>query len=128
MDRLWHHLRPRGVSWVGFYLKVAHRDEMVLGPHRDKPACSPIGLQGACGQAFLSRKPLIVRDVKELGENYVICNSRDQSELVIPFFGHNHVKPRGVLDLDSFDLGAFDHSDVDGLKLVLDAARLLISA
>ena len=37
------------VSWVGFYF--LGEGEMTLGPRRDKPACSPIGLHGACGRA-----------------------------------------------------------------------------
>ncbi len=124
VDCLWHHLHDQGVSWAGFYLKIPGRDEMVLGPHRDKPACSPIGLQGACGQAFLSSKPLIVRDVKTLGESYIACDPRDQSEVVIPTFHDRSAEPYGVLDVDSFELGAFDESDVEGLNRVLIAAGL----
>ena len=71
-DILWEHLQDSGVSWVGFYLDVPEREEMVLGPRRDKPACSPIGMHGACGRAFRDDTALIVRDVKELGEKITI--------------------------------------------------------
>jgi putative methionine-R-sulfoxide reductase with GAF domain len=124
VDALWAALQGTGVSWVGFYLHEG-RDELVLGPRRDKPACSPIGLHGACGQAFLRRKPLVVRDVKDLGANYVACDPRDQAEVVIPLFEPDG-RCWGVLDLDSHQVGAFDATDVDGLMCVLRAADLTV--
>ncbi len=121
VDALWNALSPAGVSWVGFYLP--ENDELVLGPSRNKPACSPIGLHGVCGQAFTQRKPFVVRDVRELGDNYVACDPRDLSEVVVPVFD-----PDGacwsVLDLDSHQVGAFSEKDVAGLQSVLRAAAL----
>lgn len=125
VDQLWDVLHPTGVSWVGFYLHAGGR-ELILGPRRDKPACSPIGLHGACGMAFLSRQPLIVRDVRELGPNYIACDPRDQSEIVIPLLDVNRVC-WGVLDMDSHDIGSFDESDVVGLNAVLEAAKLTVT-
>lgn len=122
VDLLWDALHPTGVSWVGFYLHEG-RDELVLGPRRDKPACSPIGMHGACGQAFRGGSPLVVADVDELGDNYVACDPRDRSEVVIPLFDPDG-RCRGVLDLDSFDVGSFSHEDAEGLTRVLLAARL----
>lgn len=125
-DACWRRLHDAGVSWIGFYLDQPGEPDdrrMILGPRRDKPACSPIGLHGACGQALVSRRTLIVRDVRELGPNYIACDLRDQSELVIPL-----IEPGGrcwgVLDVDSWDLAAFDESDEAGLKRILAAARL----
>ncbi len=66
VDALWDGLSGHGVSWVGFYTEQADAsadERLVLGPFRDKPACSPIGLHGVCGQALRSKKPRIVRDV-----------------------------------------------------------------
>ena len=122
-DNLWEHLQDTGVSWVGFYLYVPERDEMVLGPRRDKPACSPIGMHGACGRAFRDDGALIVRDVKELVENYIACDPKDRSEVVLPIHD-SRGGPIGVLDLDSFDMGSFDETDVAGLQRVLVAAGL----
>jgi len=126
VDTLWDHLAETGVSWIGFYLPD---DEggLVLGPSRDKPACSPIGLHGACGRAFLEKRSLVVRDVADLGENYVACDPRDRSELVIPLFESNGVC-WGVLDLDSLDVGAFVQNDVDGLVKLLHACGLTARA
>ena len=123
VDALWDHLQDTGVSWVGFYLYVPERDEMELGPRRDKPACSPIGMQGACGRAFRDDAALIVRDVKELGEDYIACDPKDRSEVVLPINDAGGA-PIGVLDLDSFDVGSFDETDVAGLQSVLAAAGL----
>jgi putative methionine-R-sulfoxide reductase with GAF domain len=124
VDRLWEQLSDTGVSLVGFYLYVPERDEMVLGPRRDKPACSPIGMHGVCGRAFRDDTALIVRDVQELGENYIACDPKDRSEVVLPI--HDEVGASiGVLDLDSFDVGSFDETDVAGLQRVLAAAGLV---
>lgn len=122
VDVLWHCLHPTGISWVGFYLDEGD-GRLVLGPRRDKPACSPIGLQGACGQAFTSRKPLVVRDVTELGENYIACDPEDRSEVVVPLLDDSGFC-WGVLDLDSREVDAFDDSDIKGLREVLEAAGL----
>lgn len=128
VDALWDAFAAQGYSWVGFYLEAPDAPEaerLVLGPRRDKPACSPIGLHGACGTAFLSKQTLIVRDVKDLGENYVACDPRDQSEIVIPMIDAAGTC-WGVLDIDSFEIGAFDERDEAGLKSVLTAGGFVV--
>ena len=122
VDELWNALHATGVSWVGFYFHEG-AEELILGPRRDKPACSPIGMHGACGQVFLVRRPLIVYDVAELGENYIACDPRDRSEVVLPLFQEDGTC-WGVLDVDSHDVGSFDQTDVDGLRKVLLTAGL----
>ncbi|MHC5022340.1 MAG: GAF domain-containing protein [Planctomycetota bacterium] len=124
VDALWNGLHEHGVSWVGFYLERADAPDdarLVLGPCRDSPACSPIGLHGVCGQALTSGRTRIVRDVAALGEDYVACDPRDRSEIVIPLEGDDGAV-RSVLDLDSHEIGAFDEQDDDGLRRVLRAA------
>lgn len=111
------------VSWVGFYLPVPDKDEMVLGPRRDKPACSPIGMHGACGRALRTRKTLVIPDVSRLGEGYIACDPRDRSELVVPCLEKSG-ECWGVLDLDSHDSAAFYERDGYALMLVLRAAGL----
>jgi putative methionine-R-sulfoxide reductase with GAF domain len=122
VDLLWDALADSGVSWVGFYLPDGD-DALVLGPRRDKPACSPIGLHGACGQAFTQRRIMVVRDVADLGDGYIACDPRDRSEVVVPLFDEAGAC-WAVLDLDSHDVGAFDESDAEGLVAVLAAAGL----
>ncbi len=125
-DVLWEALSATGVSWVGFY--IDHPDEpgdrrLVLGPHRDRPACSPIGLHGVCGQALVQRRCRIVDDVTALGDAYVACDPLDRSEIVVPL-GAGDAAPWGVLDLDSREVAAFGADDETGLRDVLRAAGL----
>lgn len=123
VNAAWTLLSSAGVSWIGFYLPATTPNELVLGPRRDKPACSPIGLHGACGQSFTQRRTLIVRDVRALGAGYIACDPRDQSELVIPLL-HPSGACGGVLDVDSFDLASFDETDARSMNLALIAAGL----
>lgn len=114
IDAIWAEFgNHRPVSWVGYYhLEEA---EMTLGPRRDKPACSPIGLHGACGQSALSGKALIVADVRALGPNYIACDPKDLAELVIPVRDGSGAVI-GVLDLDSYATGAFTEADQQALE------------
>lgn len=130
-DALWDALAPRGVSWIGFY-QIARADNdhavepgsaMLLGPHRNKPACSPIGMHGACGQSFTERTTLVVTDVAHLGEGYVACDPKDLAELVIPCVDENG-DAWGVLDADSFERGCFDARDAAEIWRVLREADL----
>lgn len=130
VDLLWGALASSGVSWVGFYLDQPDQPDdqrMILGPRRDKPACSPIGLHGVCGQALLTRRTRIIEDVRDLGPDYIACDPRDQSEIVIPL-----IDPDGrawaVLDLDSYDLNSFTTTDDRGLRVLLSNAGLNHSA
>ena len=127
VDVLWEHLSGAGVSWLGFYSRASGAEEMLLEERRDKPACSPIGLHGACGQSCLTRTTLVVTDVKHLGEDYVACDPRDQSELVIPLFDESGAC-WGVYDADSFDVGSFDERDAERVRELLVIAGLTTDA
>jgi putative methionine-R-sulfoxide reductase with GAF domain len=126
-DALWEALSDKGVSWVGFYLDCPGEPDdrrLVLGPCRDKAACSPIGLHGVCGQAMRFRRARIVPDVTELGGEYIACDPGDRSEITVPLVDERGAC-WGVLDLDSPDVAAFDETDEHGLCRVLRAAGLL---
>ena len=121
-DRAWDAFSTQGVSWIGFYV-AENESEMVLVARRNKPACSPIGMHGACGRGLLSKKPLLVRDVKVLGAGYIACDPRDQAEVVIPLIDANG-RAWAVLDVDSYEIGAFGVEDVLGFIAVLRDAGL----
>ncbi len=121
-DAAWKHLSAAGVSWIGFYVHEGG-DELILAARRDKPACSPIGLHGACGRAFREKRPLIVRDVAALGASYIACDPRDRSEVVLPVIDASG-NCWSVLDVDSHHVGAFDASDVDALGELLEKSGL----
>jgi len=124
VDVAWSALASEDVSWLGFYMPDSENaEQMLLGPRRDKPACSPIGMHGACGQSFNQHITLVVRDVAALGEDYVACDPRDLAELVIPLFD-SHGNCWGVFDLDSFSPGAFTARDADALHECLAATGL----
>jgi putative methionine-R-sulfoxide reductase with GAF domain len=129
VDALWHSFgNHQPMSWVGFYLDQPDQPDesrMVLGPCRDMPACSPIGLHGVCGQALVSRQVTIVHDVNDLGEAYIACDPRDRSEIVLPLFT-DEGRCWGVLDVDSWQVGAFNEDDAEGLRKVLLAAGLTV--
>jgi putative methionine-R-sulfoxide reductase with GAF domain len=125
---LWPRLKEHGVSWIGFYkadLPLPNTTCMLLVAREPKPACSPIGLHGACGNSFKSGKPMVVRDVAELGGDYIACDPRDKSELVIPCFDCTG-NAWGVIDLDSFDVGSFDAFDALNVANLLKVARLSV--
>jgi len=120
IDLLWGAFSSTGISWIGFYEKVAGSDEMVLVCREPKPACSPIGLHGMCGRGWADARAVIIPDVRTLGPNYIACDPKDQSEIVIPIILEDG-SCWGVLDADSYDLGAFDEHDAIGLTKVLRA-------
>jgi len=95
VDALWEVCSRHAFSWVGFYLYapevVHHQDNaaslpLILGPRRDTPACSPIGLHGVCGQALTGGCIRIVDDIAVLGASYIACDPEDRSEIVLPCF------------------------------------------
>lgn len=126
-DLLWDALSPRGLSWIGFYLvegcASAEPTEMTLAARRDKPACSPIGVHGVCGQGYLEEAIRLVEDVALLGPGYIACDPRDRSEVVVPIYRNG--ARWGVLDADSHEVGCFGDADVAGFSTVLAAAGLL---
>ena len=62
-------------------------------------------------------------DVANLGENYIACDPRDRSEVVVPLFDEQG-NCWAVLDVDSHDTCAFNEEDAEGLISVLRAAAL----
>ena len=124
VDAAWPHLSATGVSWMGFYQRdTGDPDRLVLTAREPKPACSPIGLHGACGQCLLAAKPLVVRDVADLGAGYIACDPRDRSEVVVPCLAPDG-NAWAVLDLDSHSVGSFTHADASALAELLRQARL----
>jgi GAF domain-containing protein len=110
-------------SWIGFY--VMRGGELVLGPFQGKVACVRIALgRGVCGAAAAERRTLIVPDVDRF-PGHIACDAGSRSEIVVPILRSARVG-RGrppessgdvvaVLDLDSYDLAAFDDADAAGL-------------
>jgi putative methionine-R-sulfoxide reductase with GAF domain len=129
---LWDAFSPLttpSLSWIGFYrrepLDAPVGEEMTLVCREPKPACSPIGLHGMCGRGWQEARPIVIADVRTLGAGYIACDPRDQSELVVPVILADGAC-WGVLDADSYDLGAFTDEDAAGMGAVLEAAGISI--
>lgn len=96
-----------GFFWVGFYL--VKDDNLVLGPFQGSVACYRIRCgRGVCGTAWEKMQTLIVPDVKQF-PGHIACSLLSRSEIVVPIITGNEVK--GVLDIDSDQLDAFDEVD-----------------
>lgn len=122
----WNACSPLGTSWAGFYVDVPGEPDdrrLALAARRPKPACSPIGLHGACGQCLRSARSLVVHDVADLGAGYVACDPRDRSELVVPCLAADGTA-WGVFDVDSHEVGAFRVPDALACERLLVAAGL----
>ena len=100
---------------MGFYL--VRGEKLHLGPFQGSTACYTIGHgKGVCGTAWQERRTLIVDDVEQFA-GHIACSSLSRSEIVTPIFAaDNSVK--GVIDVDSKDLAAFDNDDRDGLEAI----------
>lgn len=107
---------PMEYFWVGFYLvrRVDDAEVLQLGPFQGTVACYTIGFgRGVCGSAWRERRTLVVPDV-EAFPGHIACSSLSRSEIVTPIMGAAG-DVRGVIDIDSTELGTFD--DVDALYL-----------
>ena len=100
------------INWCGFYL--LRGEELVLGPFQGKPACVriPVG-KGVCGTAAERRETLVVPDVNAF-PGHIACDAASRSEIVVPILQDG--VPRGVLDVDSPEIGRFDDADRAGLE------------
>ncbi|HEX5062542.1 MAG TPA: GAF domain-containing protein [Kofleriaceae bacterium] len=105
-------------SWVGFYIRRG--DELVLGPFQGKIACVRIAFgRGVCGTAAAERRTVIVPDVEKF-PGHIACDAGSRSEIVVPIVQNGRVV--AVLDLDSYEVAAFDDVDAAGLAPIAELA------
>ena len=103
-------------SWIGFY--VTKGDALVLGPFQGKVACVRIAFgRGVCGTAAAEKRTVIVPDVEQF-PGHIACDAGSRSEIVVPIVRDGRVV--AVLDLDSYDLAAFDEVDARGLAPIAE--------
>ena len=117
VDELWLNFGGSPYAWCGFYILAPDGRELVLGPHQDKPACSPIGLHGVCGKAVHTGQAQIVADVSALGDAHIVCDPNYRSEIAVPVFNREG-KVWAVLDVDSESLDAFNEMDQRWLERI----------
>ncbi|WXF96553.1 GAF domain-containing protein [Streptococcus agalactiae] len=97
--------------FTGFYLFDG--EELIL-TFQGGVSCVHITLgKGVCGESAQTAKTLIVDDVTKHA-NYISCDSKAMSEIVVPMFKNG--KLLGVLDLDSSLVADYDEIDQEYLE------------
>lgn len=103
-------------DWVGFYLVDPENDQMLkLGPFvgaKTEHVFIPFGT-GICGQAARTKETFVVQDVTK-ERNYLSCNERVKSEIVVPILKGS--KLVGSLDIDSWTLSPFTDEEINFLE------------
>jgi len=103
--------------WTGFYL--VRGDELLLGPFQGPVACYHIAYgRGVCGTAWKEERTVVVPDVEQF-PGHIACSSLSRSEIVVPVRDRQGTI-RGVLDIDSKNLSAFDDTDRQYLEQVVE--------
>ena len=103
--------------WTGFYL--VRSDELLLGPFQGPVACYHIAYgRGVCGTAWKEERTVVVPDVEQF-PGHIACSSLSRSEIVVPVRDRQGTI-RGVLDIDSKNLSAFDDTDRQYLEQVVE--------
>ena len=104
-------------NWCGFYRRVADR-MLAVGPYHGSMGCLRIDFdRGVCGACARTREIQLVPDVSQFPD-HIACDDRTRSELVIPVLARGEL--RGVLDLDSPHLDAFDPAEGELLRGLLE--------
>lgn len=102
------------VSWAGFY--VLKNQKLLLGPFQGRVACTKIEIgKGVCGKSFEKSETLIVDDVHKF-DGHIACDSRSNSEIVVPIMKDD--LPIGVIDIDSTSFNRFSKIEKDFLEKV----------
>ena len=111
------HFADARFDWTGFYRVVAP-EVLKIGPYQGGHGCLVIPFsRGVCGAAARSGTTQLVPDVASF-QDHIACDSRTQSELVLPVFGGTGLL-LGVLDIDSHRPDAFRRRDAEALQEIL---------
>ncbi len=103
-------------SWTGFYF-ATDDNELYVGPYQGPVACQILKDTGVCLHAVKTRQPVVVADVHAF-PGHIACDSRSQSEIVLPLFKEDRVI--AVLDIDSTKREQFTDSDIRPLNKILE--------
>jgi GAF domain-containing protein len=105
-----------GVSWVGFYLLKEGR--LIVGPYQGPLACLELEKnKGVCWAGINRDQTIVVEDVHKF-PGHIACDSRSNSEIVIPVRDNNN-KLIGVLDIDSTLFSNFNSTDAAHLESIV---------
>ncbi|MBT3384271.1 MAG: GAF domain-containing protein [Prolixibacteraceae bacterium] len=103
--------------WTGFYL--IEDGEMTVNMYQGPVACQILEKdKGVCWAAFNQKKTFVVEDVHSF-PNHIACDSRSNSEIVVPFKNKSG-EIIGVLDVDSSERASFSEVDAKWLEKILE--------
>ena len=103
--------------WTGFYF--LRNGELTVGPYQGSVACLVLAKDtGVCWAAINRRETIIIADVHTF-PGHIACDSRSNSEIVIPIFGKDK-SVIGVMDIDSKDKDSFDAIDQEALERIVE--------
>lgn len=106
--------------WTGFYL--VRNGELLLGPFQGPVACYHIKKgRGVCGSSWEREETIVVPDVEEF-PGHIACSSLSRSEIVVPMYSKAG-DIVGVLDIDSPEIGTFDHIDKQYLEQLVSVLK-----
>lgn len=106
--------------WTGFYL--VRNGELLLGPFQGPVACYHIKKgRGVCGSSWEREETIVVPDVEEF-PGHIACSSLSRSEIVVPMYSKVG-DIVGVLDIDSPEIGTFDHIDKQYLEQLVSVLK-----
>lgn len=115
------HAKLKHHFWTGFYF-VSGPDELHVGPYQGSVACQVLKGRGVCLASAIKKQAVVVPDVHAF-PGHIACDSRSQSEIVIPLLIDGIVV--AVLDIDSDKKNQFDDDDIQPLEKILSLLRPL---
>ncbi len=102
--------------WCGFYR--VDTENLVVVAYQGPVACQLLPKnKGVCWAAVNANETIIVPDVHAFAD-HIACDSRSQSEIVIPV-RNSKGQPIAVLDVDSKFLNSFDETDKFYLEKII---------
>ena len=106
-------------KWIfcGFYI-LKNSGLLEIGPHQGKVIpCTHIQIgKGVCGTSAMKNKTIVVNDVSKY-PNYISCDFKTKSEIVVPVRKNNDLK--AVLDIDSDQPAFFTTQGADYLDRLM---------
>jgi GAF domain-containing protein len=115
ISSLLHH-KMDGFFWTGFYM--LNNGELMVRLYQGPVACQLLKKDtGVCWAGINQQKTIVVANVHEFTD-HIACDSRSQSEIVVPVRDNNG-EIVGVLDVDSSELNMFDETDQHYLEKIV---------
>lgn len=102
--------------WCGFYRLV--EGTLIVGPYQGPVACQILEKNKSFFWSSINQKKTIIVSDVHLFAGHIGCDSRSQSEIVIPYFDKNG-QIKGVLDIDSKEKESFDEIDAAYLEKII---------